>query len=282
MHLAGTTGDSMTITTRRVADRVGPHNKLGRTLRLARLSIKRKRAHDVLHREALRRGPIRFVQIGSNDGDLADPLRPFIQDFCWSGVMVEPQPFVFAEKLVPRYGSSPRIRLVNTAIGPRSGSIALWVISFSTDRWATGKASLDRRVLERAVESGLVERLAAEHGVKLPPDRGTWISSIEVPMITARELVQSSEITDFDLLHVDTEGSDAMIVRQFDFDLLSTSIVLFEHRHLSDEGLTSACSHLAASGFRLHYDRMDVLAVRGFSLGRTSLQPLDSPWAIER
>ncbi len=282
MHLAGTTGDSVNVAERWVAARVGPHNKLGRTLRLANLAFGQKRAHDVLHREALRRGPIRFVQIGSNDGDLADPLRPFIEDFCWSGVMVEPQPFVFAEKLVPLYGSSPRIHLVNAAIGPKSGSMALHVISFSTDRWATGKASLDRRVLERAVESGLVERLAAEHGVIPPPDKGTWISSIEVPMITARELIESSEITDFDLLHVDTEGSDAMILRQFDFDRLSTSIVLFEHRHLDGEALASACTHLSASGFQLNYDRMDVLAVRGFSVGRTSMRPLDSPWAIGR
>ena len=36
-----------------------------------------------------------FVQVGANDGDLLDPLREEIGFRKWSGIMVEPVPYVF-------------------------------------------------------------------------------------------------------------------------------------------------------------------------------------------
>jgi hypothetical protein len=37
-----------------------------------------------------------FVQIGSNDGTTGDPLRTFTEANDWSGLLVEPVPYVFA------------------------------------------------------------------------------------------------------------------------------------------------------------------------------------------
>ena len=36
-----------------------------------------------------------FIEIGSNDGDQHDHLRPFILERGWSGIMVEPVDYVF-------------------------------------------------------------------------------------------------------------------------------------------------------------------------------------------
>src|SRR6266568_4231619 len=38
-----------------------------------------------------------FIGIGANDGVTHDPLYPFVRDFEWRGIMVEPIPEVFAE-----------------------------------------------------------------------------------------------------------------------------------------------------------------------------------------
>jgi hypothetical protein len=37
-----------------------------------------------------------FIGIGANDGVTHDPLYPFVRDFGWRGIMVEPIPEAFA------------------------------------------------------------------------------------------------------------------------------------------------------------------------------------------
>ncbi len=39
--------------------------------------------------------PLRFAQIGANDGQLADPIHPFIEQGGWQGVMVGTPPGLF-------------------------------------------------------------------------------------------------------------------------------------------------------------------------------------------
>lgn len=235
--------------------------------------------HGVIHHLALRRPNLRFIQIGANDGVENDPLYPFIERFDWTGVLVEPQPYVFEECLAPLYANNPRVQLVNAAIGPAEGTIPLYMLSFSAKRWATGKATLDRGVLQKSIDSGLVDRLAAANGVTPPQNRAKWIKPIDVEMITVDQLLDQYEIRDFDVLHVDTEGADGMLVRQFDFtQLVSVAIVQFEHFHLDDADLAATCNYLADAGFRLYRDKMDVLAIRGFEIRQTILECMSAPW----
>ena len=65
-----------------------------------------------------------FVEIGSNDGERSDHLRPFILSRRWSGIMVEPVPYIF-ERLQRNYGGTDRIVLANLAIADRDGGVAL-------------------------------------------------------------------------------------------------------------------------------------------------------------
>ncbi|MGH9185268.1 MAG: hypothetical protein ACRD0U_05570, partial [Acidimicrobiales bacterium] len=37
-----------------------------------------------------------FIEIGSNDGEQFDHLKPFIRSRSWRGIMIEPVPYVFA------------------------------------------------------------------------------------------------------------------------------------------------------------------------------------------
>lgn len=253
---------------------------LGRNLRLARLAARPLTMHDAIHREALRHPGLQFIQIGANDGVAADPLHPFIERFGWTGAMVEPQPQVFAERLKPLYGQNPGIQLINAAIGSVTGTLPLHILSFSSARWANGRATLNRSILEAAIESGEIARVAAQHGVVPPHDSTEWIHSIDVPVITVEELLERTGLFDAHLLHVDTEGADGEIVRQFDIHELSLRLVQFEHAHLSHADLISTCEHLAAGGFVMHHDKMDVLASRNTEIARTVMRPLRDPWDI--
>src|SRR4051812_21742835 len=61
-----------------------------------------------------------FVEIGSNDGDQHDFLRPYILGCDWRGAMVEPVPYVFA-RLARNYAGIERVALLNAAVGERDG-----------------------------------------------------------------------------------------------------------------------------------------------------------------
>ena len=45
---------------------------------------------------AVRGDSLNFIQVGANDGEYADPLHSFIVNYPWHGILVEPQPDIFA------------------------------------------------------------------------------------------------------------------------------------------------------------------------------------------
>jgi hypothetical protein len=70
----------------------------------------RPKVASLLEALALSRKRVFFVQVGSNDADHGDPLRPFILTRRWSGIMIEPVPYVF-ERLRRNYESLPDLVL---------------------------------------------------------------------------------------------------------------------------------------------------------------------------
>ena len=57
------------------------------------------------------RGPcLNFIQVGANDGRYGDPLRKYIMKHPWHGILIEPQPDIYA-KLCENY-ASVRDRLI--------------------------------------------------------------------------------------------------------------------------------------------------------------------------
>ena len=61
-----------------------------------------------------------FVEIGAPDGAWSDQLRSFILDREWTGVMVEPVPYL-SERLRENYGSLGRVAVENAAISDTDG-----------------------------------------------------------------------------------------------------------------------------------------------------------------
>ena len=58
---------------------------------------------------------VKFVQVGGNDGVLADPINRFIKTRNWKGIIAEPIPEYF-EKLTENYKDNNSVKLVNVAI----------------------------------------------------------------------------------------------------------------------------------------------------------------------
>ncbi len=177
-----------------------------------------------------------FVEIGSNDGEQHDHLRPFILDCPWRGIMVEPVPYVF-ERLRRNYESHGRIVLENVAIAERDGQLPFYHLRKprpeelpSLPDWYDGVGSFSRE--------------AVGSHVKDIPDVEERIVCREVEALEFESLCHRNGVQRVDLLLIDTEGHDWPILRSIDFDRRRPRLVVYEHFHLSPEDRAAARRHM--------------------------------------
>jgi FkbM family methyltransferase len=208
---------------------------------------------DVLEALADTRPDACFIQIGSNDADHGDPLRQFVQGREWRGVLVEPVPFVF-ERLRARFGSHPRITLVNAAIAGEDGQLPFYYVAQSDDpalpEWYDQLGSF---VLENILHPYHLEHI---------PDLRDRIVCEEVPCLTFASLWRAHPLPRLDLLHIDAEGYDDQILLQVDLDGLRPTLVLYEHQHLDEARRSAIAEHLCGHGYQILDLGPDALAMR--------------------
>lgn len=193
-----------------------------------------------------------FVQIGSNDGEHGDPLRPFILAGQWRGILVEPVPYLF-ERLRNNYRGRPGIGLVNVAIGLEDGTAEFFAIAQSDGNeelpeWYDQIGSFSREhILKHA---SYIPRLEER------------IVALDVPTLTFDTLFREQRIDRFDLLHIDAEGYDFELLKAFDLGRRRPKLLMFEWKHLSDEDLASCRELLNSAGYDTINVEWDTLAIR--------------------
>jgi len=163
-----------------------------------------------------------FIQIGSNDGVRNDPLYKFICKFNWSGICVEPVPYLY-DKLQKLHVMRKNISCKNVAVSSTGGNMTFYYIKENqhdqTDwRCGNGLGSFNKEIV-------------------MKHQNGVWdfddnFSEIEVKTITFSDL--TSGVSKIDLLHIDTEGYDFEIIKTIDFTKTIPSFILFEHKWLDD------------------------------------------------
>lgn len=177
-----------------------------------------------------------FVQIGSNDGRKHDPIHQAVMSASWSGVMVEPVPYVF-KRLRENYGSFSRIRLENVAVAVESGFLPFYHVPQADENeqlpsWYDELGSFKKEVV-------------LKHADRIP-NLENRLACIEVPCVTFAELCARNGITAVDLIHTDTEGYDYEIIRSLDLDRVRPILMIYEHKHF-DEATRKACKNLLQS-----------------------------------
>lgn len=194
-----------------------------------------------------------FIEVGSNDGEQHDHLRPFILASAWRGVMVEPVPYVF-ERLRRAYGANERIALENSAIGERDGTLPFFhVRDASADErerlpdWYDGIGSFSR------------ESLLA-HADEIP-DIEQRIVRAEVETLTFESLCRRHGVDEVDLLVIDTEGYDWRILSSIDLGSLRPRLIVYEHFHLSPSDRSAAAAHLRAHGYETMEEGFDTFCL---------------------
>ncbi len=175
------------------------------------------------------------VQIGSNDGSTGDPVNNLIlRNPGWTGLFVEPVPFLF-ERLRKNYPSEARLRFENVAISDKVGSLPFYYLSPEAGRvnpdlpeWFDQLGSFDR------------EHIASKFGNSMDQ----FIVEAMIPTVSLEAVLKRNGVEKVDLLHIDTEGHDWVILKQFDLPRFRPRVILFEHKHLREQDKKRACDFL--------------------------------------
>jgi FkbM family methyltransferase len=139
-----------------------------------------------------------FLQIGANDGVLADSLNPLIRKYGLRGCLVEPMNDFYQEAIL-NYSDQPQIEFRNSMISDSNGygEIHRFKRNAPVPIFFHGLAREDLEYIRKRAISEGVEN---------------YIETIKVKKQTIPSLLQSLEKTSISLLHVDTEGSDDKII----------------------------------------------------------------------
>jgi FkbM family methyltransferase len=194
-----------------------------------------------------------FAEIGSNDGEQHDHLRPFILERGWRGVMVEPVPYIF-ERLRRNYEGVDRVALENCAIADRDGTLPFFHLVPREDmprddlpEWYDGIGSFS-------------EASVLSHRSHIP-DVDERIVRTEVPTLTFDSLCERHGFESIDLLVIDTEGYDAEILRTVDFHKHRPRLVVYEHYHLSAGDRHATTERLREAGYEILEEGFDTFCL---------------------
>lgn len=206
-----------------------------------------------------------FIEVGSNDGAQHDHLRPFILSHSWSGIMVEPVPYVF-ERLRHNYGAIERVTLENVAIADRDGTVSFHHLREAGDderaslpEWYDGIGSFSRDVI-----LGHVKEI---------PDIAERLVRAEVPSLTFESLCRKHAVCEIDLLLIDTEGHDWEIVCGIDLERRRPRLLIFEHFHLPARESMARRAHLSRHGYEVLEEGFDT-----FCLHRDAAAGVQHAW----
>ena len=78
--------------------------------------------------------------------------------------------------------------------------------------------------------------------------------------LSVSTLLQQTEISSLNLLHIDTEGHDFRILRQFNLRKYKPEIVIVEHKHLNAADKDAMRGHLEGAGYTVRELEADLLA----------------------
>ena len=192
-----------------------------------------------------------FIQIGSNDGKMQDPIYNYITSDCWNGILIEPVKYLF-EKLKENYKKyENQLYFENVAISKEIGTQKFYSLRQTDDPsvpfWAYGLGSFNKDIiLKHKMYIPQIEELIVEE---------------ELPVTTLAELEKKYNIAGPDVLMIDTEGHDYEILKAYNFDNYKPLLIIYEHRHLSNREYKESISYLKNFGYSLFALECDTIGI---------------------
>lgn len=194
------------------------------------------------------------LQIGANDGKMADPVYKFVKLYKWRGLFVEPVTYLF-DRLVENYKGCSGLKFENSVIAKHTGHIDFFQFPKELENseefpyWASGMGS----VLEPFDSPG-------HKNIK---SKNFSMIKQKTPCLTFNDLIKKHNIKNIDLLQIDAEGYDGELICNIDFNSVKPKFIRYEERHVQrvyDQKLTSVSSS----------DVTDYLTKQGYVNGKVT------------
>lgn len=189
-----------------------------------------------------------FVQVGANDGVRHDPIRHLVLRYRLKGLLVEPLPDFF-DALQRNYSDMPQLRFANVALGTENGALRL--LRFRAD------APLHDDLHSVAtIDEARIRKFARKNNLE------HYLEVVEVPCVTAAQLLQEHSVRHIDLLQIDVEGHEYEIFRGFIDAGMFPTVVNLEFLHLTPDERIATQRLLVEHGYTYVYTGIDLLAMR--------------------
>ena len=207
------------------------------------LSEKLKQCLDML----IWKGTVAVLQIGAGDGRTGDYLHDFLTNHDCRALLLEPVEHIF-QQLQNTYRDFDEIHCQQLAVAETAGKRDLYRVGNlqGLEWWADQLASFNHSIV-------------MSHANDIP-DLEDRLEVESVECVTAAELIERFSLSGTQLLAIDTEGHDAILVREFLQEGLTPEVILFEHKHLSEECRSRTSEILTNAGYHIMPGNWDTLA----------------------
>lgn len=199
-----------------------------------------------------------FIQIGANDGVTGDDLRKFIQKYNWSGILVEPVPYVF-KRLENNYSDFKNLIFENSAISTETGFAKFYSIT---------EEDLQHNNLFENYSKFKIDQLSSfdlntvmKHSY-MHPDFEKLVKEIQIPTLRFEDLLKKHHVSKIDLLQIDAEGYDFEILNDIDLSQISPGIIIFEHAHLQTKPYKILINKLRKYGYKSYKSITDTVSIK--------------------
>lgn len=245
---------------RPIAARIFPSDRpIGHAARriASRLGVAESREGvDIINHFAALYPDASFVQIGANDGVSWDPLREAIGNTNWSGLMVEPVPYV-AARLRENIAGNPRLTIDMVAVAEEDGEKEFFHLPEADEgdeiwTWYHALGSFDRDHLLRHTE--------------IIPDIESRIISTTVPCVTFDTLMARHNLDHVDVIQIDAEGYDHIILGLIDYERYAPKVVMYEHKQMTAADRRRIEAMLRSADFEFFSDWLDTTAISKVTL----------------
>jgi len=187
-----------------------------------------------------------LVQIGANDGISYENINYFIKKYRIKSLLVEPIKSNF-QKLIKNYDNLNYVNLENSAVSTENEIIYLYKVD---------EKYLVKYPLHVQAIPSLDYKHLIKHGVKK-----NHIAKEKVNQITFLDLFKKYQITNFDLLYIDTEGYDCNLVNNFLENIKIRPIIIFEWIHAPNAILITCLNILTNHNYFLLPVQHDLICV---------------------
>jgi FkbM family methyltransferase len=172
---------------------------------------------------------LNFIEVGANNGRYGDPLNKYIMQFPFRGMLIEPQPEIFAELCETYTSVSDRLIFENVAVAVGSSTIKMY-----------RGAGKDYPIT--SVHKEVISQLALDD-----------VETLIVPCTTLDALVRKHKFSNIDILHIDAEGHDYEVLKSLNLSAMTPLIIQFEHGLLSPRDVRAVVEYLNSHGYRILY-----------------------------